>query len=95
VAVMYAGKIVEMGPVDEIYGEPQHPYTKFLISSLPKIGDKEKKGSISGKPPSLVKPPAGCRFNPRCPFMMEVCKVEEPVLKEVRPDHHAACHLLG
>lgn len=94
VAIMYAGKIVEVGPVDEVFGQPQHPYTKFLISSLPKIGNKEKKISISGKPPSLVKPPKGCRFHPRCPFVMDVCKEDDPVFKEVKPDHWVSCHLL-
>lgn len=94
VAVMYAGKIVEIASVDRIFGEPQHPYTRFLISSLPKIGDKSKKGSIGGKPPSLVKPPEGCRFHPRCPLVMDVCRTREPVLKEIKPGHCAACHLL-
>ena len=92
IAIMYAGKIVEVGPVDQIFEEPQHPYTRHLISSLPRIGDKSKKGGISGKPPSLVKPPKGCRFYPRCPLAMEVCKLE-PVFKEIKPNHFASCHL--
>jgi peptide/nickel transport system ATP-binding protein len=94
VAIMYAGNIVEVGPVDEIFNDPQNPYTKFLISSLPRIGDKERKDSISGKPPSLMKPPKGCRFYPRCPFAMDICREKQPILKEVRLDHWASCHLL-
>lgn len=95
VAVMYAGKIVELGPVQKVFGDAQNPYTRFLISSLPKVGDKSKKGSIGGKPPSLVRPPRGCRFSPRCPYVMEICRTTEPGYEEIDTDHFASCHLLG
>lgn len=94
IAIMYAGKIVEMGPTDRIFEDPQQPYTKFLISSLPRIGDKSKKTSIGGRPPSLIKPPKGCRFHPRCPLATEICREVEPPLVKVNHEHYASCHLL-
>ena len=92
--IMYAGKVVEIGPVDKVFEEPLHPYTKYLIQSLPKIGDKTLRKGIPGKPPSLENPPPGCRFYPRCPRVMDVCKVEEPEMVEVEPMHYVACHLV-
>lgn len=94
VAVMYAGKIVEQASTVSLYQEPLHPYSQLLIRSYPSIkGEKRKLESIPGAPPNLVDPPAGCRFNPRCPYAMNACYREEPMLKEV--DHHkVACHLI-
>ena len=94
IAIMYAGKILELGPTDQIFEDPQQPYTKFLISSLPRIGDKSKKTSIGGRPPSLVRPPKGCRFHPRCPLAIDICKEIEPPLIKVNEEHYASCHLL-
>jgi len=94
VAIMYAGKMVEIGPVGEIYKEPLHPYTRFLIQSLPKIGDKSRKISVSGRPPSLQDPPRGCRFHPRCAFAKDICKNFDPNIVLINPHHWAACHLL-
>lgn len=93
ITVMYAGKLVERAPTEEITGSPLHPYTKLLISSLPKIGAKyteEKLKGIPGKPPELLEPPQGCRFKHRCPDRMDKCD-DEPPLKEVSPDHKVAC----
>lgn len=93
VAVMYAGKIVEIAPVGEFFAEPVHPYTLGLQNAYPNL-DKPDMDliSIEGYPPDLVNPPRGCRFAPRCPFAQERCFVEEPPLIEVTPGHKAACH---
>jgi peptide/nickel transport system ATP-binding protein len=94
VGIMYAGRLVEEGPVRDIFSEPQHPYSQLLIASLPSL---EKKGvfqGISGFPPSLLKLPPGCAFHPRCPYAIDRCTVERPVLRPVRVNHRAACHLL-
>jgi len=96
--VMYLGKIVETAPVDDIFGEPLHPYTQMLLSSIPTISEEESKmlpkGVESrGEIPSAIDPPSGCRFRTRCPFVMDVCSKEEPPLKEVVTRHFVACHL--
>jgi len=93
-AIMYAGKIVEEGPTIEIFNKPLHPYTKHLIQSLPHIGDKEPREGIPGSPPSLLSPPPGCTFHPRCPYAFSKCKIEEPTLSEVLPQHKVACFLI-
>jgi oligopeptide/dipeptide ABC transporter ATP-binding protein len=93
VAVMYAGKIVEQGPVREIYLRPRHPYTKALISSIPKIGSKEPLYAIPGQPPDLAALPSGCAFHPRCPSAFDRCSTEEPVDVELGVDHRARCWL--
>jgi peptide/nickel transport system ATP-binding protein len=94
-AIMYAGKFVEEAPTAEIYQSPLHPYTHFLIGSLPKIGDKSYKVSAPGAPPSLANPPEGCRFHPRCPRVMEICRSSEPPLLETSTGHRVACFLYG
>jgi len=100
VVVMYAGKVAEEGSVDEIFTRPHHPYTWGLLGSLPRIdADVERLVQIQGQPPSLLNPPKGCRFHPRCPFVMNVCKSEQPVLMPVSSEaghvsgHLQACHL--
>ncbi|ABP50541.1 MULTISPECIES: ABC transporter ATP-binding protein [Pyrobaculum] len=98
IAVMYMGKIVEIGPVDAVIKEPLHPYTQALISALPvpdpKIARSKKTVLLQGEPPSPINPPAGCRFHPRCPYFIKgKCDVEEPQLKEVKSGHYVACHL--
>jgi len=94
VAIMYAGKIVEYGDVVHIFKEPLHPYTEKLITAFPSVvGPKMELSSIHGFPPDLLEPPAGCRFNPRCPHVMEICRTEEPALIEVSKRHFVACHL--
>jgi peptide/nickel transport system ATP-binding protein len=92
IAVMYAGRIVETGSVDEVFAAPQHPYTKLLLDSLPVIGGDRGVGiAIPGAPPDPGDPPPGCRFRPRCPYSAERCDVDPP-LREVRPGQLAACH---
>jgi peptide/nickel transport system ATP-binding protein len=96
VLVMYAAEIVERGSVDEIFKRPQHPYSWGLLGSLPRLdADVERLVQIQGQPPSLLNPPRGCRFHPRCPYVMDVCKAEDPPLVEVPGEagHRAACHL--
>ena len=94
-AIMYAGKIVEEAPTAELFGNPLHPYTSYLIRSLPRIGDKAFKVSVPGTPPSLASLPEGCRFHPRCPHTMEVCRAEEPSLSDVASGHNVACFVRG
>ncbi|HSP72743.1 MAG TPA: ABC transporter ATP-binding protein [Gaiellaceae bacterium] len=96
VLVMYAAEIVERGTVDEIFKRPQHPYSWGLLGSLPRLdADVERLVQIQGQPPSLLNPPRGCRFHPRCPYVMDVCKSQDPPLADVpgEPSHRAACHL--
>jgi peptide/nickel transport system ATP-binding protein len=93
VGIMYAGKIIEEAKVEAIFEEPQHPYTQYLINSLPKFGDKEKRESAPGAPPSLVDLPSGCAFHPRCRHAMDICRQEVPVYKSVRHEHKVACWL--
>lgn len=92
--VMYSGKIIEIGSTEEIFKEPLHPYTKMLISSLPKIGDKLKREGIKGSSPSFLDLPQGCRFHPRCPYAMLVCRKEEPQTVNVN-GRSVSCHLIG
>jgi peptide/nickel transport system ATP-binding protein len=93
-AIMYAGKIVEVGPTEEIYNEPLHPYTRLLIESIPSLGDKKPRKSIEGIPPDLVNPPGGCRFHPRCPFYIPgKCDTQEPMLIQVSGGRGVACLL--
>jgi oligopeptide/dipeptide ABC transporter ATP-binding protein len=93
VIVMYAGQIVEEGPVDEIFEHPQHPYTWALLRSVPRVDAlrHERLRSIEGLPPDLVRPPQGCRFHPRCPFRVDRCFREEPPLDLFGEGHRAAC----
>lgn len=95
VAIMYAGKIVEYGSAVSVFKNPQHPYTQGLIKAFPSIkGEKVRLTSIPGQPPDLLHPPPACRFNPRCPYVMDICKKQEPLLEEQSDkDHLVACHL--
>ena len=91
VATMYAGAVVEMGTVDDIFYEPLHPYTLGLLRSVPRLSGSQDLISIPGTPPDLVDPPSGCRFHPRCPFASEKCKQESPPLMDYGAGHQAAC----
>lgn len=91
-AIMYAGKIVEMGDVHSLYKQPFHPYTRGLMQAIPTIEERRKPISIPGVPPNLLKPPQGCRFHPRCPESEERCSTEEPAMREVKPSRWVACH---
>jgi peptide/nickel transport system ATP-binding protein len=94
VGIMYAGKIIEEACVNDIFERPQHPYTQYLINSLPQFGDKTLRESAPGAPPSLVALPAGCAFHPRCKFAKAVCREEMPAFVPVRDGHKAACWLV-
>jgi len=93
IGVMYAGKLVEVGPVNDIFEEPLHPYTQLLIASLPSLEGKGVFKGIPGITPSLLNPPSGCAFHPRCPKVMDQCRVKAPLLQEVRPGRWVSCHL--
>lgn len=94
IGVMYAGKLVEESPVGEIFVRPQHPYTQLLMESLPSLDQKESFQGVTGAPPSLLNPPSGCVFHPRCPYVMDRCRTEVPLLQVTGEHHRAACHLL-
>ena len=93
--VMYAGELVEISPMQDVYEEPLHPYTRLLIACLPSLERKGVFTGIPGLPPSLLSPPPGCPFHPRCPHAMPRCRVERPVLQQVQPGRWVACHLFG
>ena len=91
--VMYAGRLVEVSPVRDIFADPLHPYTRLLIASLPSLEEKGKFHGIPGLPPSLLERPTGCSFHPRCPYVMPRCSLQDPLLREVAPERWVACHL--
>ncbi|MGR9375626.1 ABC transporter ATP-binding protein [Rhizobium leguminosarum] len=98
VAVMYAGRIVEEGPVDEVFRNPKHPYTMGLLASMPRLGDAarmkqagEKLAAIPGMVPSLMNMPSGCAFSPRCKFAIDACRVAVPALEQVNSQHRSRC----
>jgi peptide/nickel transport system ATP-binding protein len=96
VFVMYAANVVEQATVYDLFSQPKHPYTWGLMGSLPRLdADVERLTQIPGQPPSLLRPPSGCRFHPRCPYVMEVCKTTVPALKPTprEPAHLEKCHL--
>jgi peptide/nickel transport system ATP-binding protein len=95
VAIMYAGRIVEYGDAESVYNEPLHPYTQGLLKAFPSIkGSRTRLSSIPGQPPDLLNPPSGCKFNPRCPYAMDVCHKIDPQLEETgKGNHLVACHL--
>jgi peptide/nickel transport system ATP-binding protein len=93
IAVMYAGRIIETGPVRTVFSNPQHPYTKRLLESMPSIGGSRGLADpIPGGPPDPGESPTGCRFRPRCPYAQEICEREDPALREAGAAQAAACH---
>ena len=92
-AVMYAGRLAEIADVEDIFHEPLHPYTRLLISTLPTLSVKGVFSGIPGITPSLLNPPGGCLFHPRCPEAVDICSEQVPALKEVGPKRWVACHL--
>src|SRR5688572_6562425 len=94
IAVLYAGEIVEEADSRTILKNPRHPYTQYLIKSLPRLDERAERVSIPGRPPALDNPPSGCRFHPRCPFVMDKCRVIDPAMIQVRQGHRVACHLV-
>lgn len=95
VAVIYAGKIVELSSADVFYMEPKHPYSRGLVSSVPTLSTDRKPEFISGAPPSLIDPPSGCRFNPRCKFAWDKCRSEEPGMFDLGEGHLVRCWRYG
>ncbi|MHA1721466.1 MAG: ABC transporter ATP-binding protein [Candidatus Baldrarchaeia archaeon] len=98
IAVMYLGQIVEIAESEELFEKPLHPYTRILLSALPipdpEIARKKKlREEVRGEPPSPINPPPGCRFHPRCPYMMAKCRYKEPRLVEYEPGHYVSCWL--
>jgi peptide/nickel transport system ATP-binding protein len=95
IGIMYAGKIVEEATTEQIFAQPLHPYTQFLINSLPKFGDKSMRDSVPGSPPSLADVPDGCPFHPRCPHVKEICRQQMPDFYHLDENHKVACWLVG
>ncbi len=94
VCVMYAGVIIEKGPVHEVFRRPLHPYAQGLLASIPRLDQPDKQlTSIPGSVPDLIHPPTGCRFHPRCPYAMPVCKEQRPPMTVEGPGHTVACYL--
>jgi peptide/nickel transport system ATP-binding protein len=94
VAVMYVGKLVETAPTEELFYHPKHPYTAALMSAVP-VADprvRSKMIPLEGDVPSPANPPSGCYFHPRCPFVVDVCRTQSPVLEETSPNHYVSCH---
>lgn len=89
--IMYAGRLVEEGRTADLFANPMHPYTAHLIASLPRIGEVNAREALPGSPPNLAAPPTGCRFHPRCPLAMDICRRENPPLATLAPDHRVAC----
>jgi len=100
VGVMYLGKLIEMGPTNELYRKPLHPYTQALLSAIPVVSDEEekmkpRKTPIKGEIPNPANPPPGCRFQTRCPFKKEICEKVTPEMIEVRKTYFVSCHLIS
>ena len=97
IAVMYLGRIVEIADRDELYASPLHPYTEALMAAMPvadpEVEARRPRAVISGEVPSALRPPSGCRFHPRCPRAMPVCKIDQPPLRNIGPERAVACHL--
>jgi oligopeptide/dipeptide ABC transporter ATP-binding protein len=91
VAIMYAGKIVEIGEIYKLYKDPKHPYTSGLLNATPTIQKLEKIATIKGGVPNLINPPSGCRFHPRCLYATKKCEVEEPPLAKIEEERYVAC----
>ncbi|GAA4214871.1 ABC transporter ATP-binding protein [Actinocatenispora rupis] len=95
ILVMYAGQLIEQGPSQRVTDDPAHPYTKLLLSAAPDPDqvDDEEDTTDHGEPPSLISPPSGCRFHPRCPVALPTCSTTAPLFTALADDHHTACHL--
>ena len=94
IGILYAGKLVEEADTRTILSAPRHPYTRYLIESLPNLDSREELLSIPGRPPALDRPPSGCRFHTRCPLAEDICTTIDPEMIEVEPGHRTACHVV-
>ncbi len=94
IGILYAGKLVEEAETQTILNQPRHPYTRYLIESLPNLESRAELMSIPGRPPALDRPPSGCRFHERCPLAKDICKTVEPQLIKIAPKHFTACHVV-
>lgn len=94
IAIMYAGKLVEVGTRQEMRAAPRHPYTQGLLNSFPSVFDRRELSGIGGSPPSMIAPPSGCRFHERCEYALEHCRSQEPGITRLSATHEANCHLL-
>jgi len=94
IAVMYAGKLVELGPKTELLAQPKHPYTEMLLAAVPRTVERLRgqRTVTPGEPPDLTRLPSGCVFHPRCKYAQDICKVEEPKLRALGPEHQVSCH---
>ncbi len=95
IGIMYLGKLVELGSTVEVFENPQHPYTQALLAATPRLGVKEDAPPLAGTVPSPLQPPTGCRFHTRCPLAQSICIQQEPMLRELKPHHRVACHLVN
>ncbi len=94
VAIMYLGRVVELAPTEELFAEPNHPYTQALLREVPRLDTRRRRFEpVEGEIPSPLDPPPGCHFHPRCPFAKERCRNEQPALREIAPGRMSACHL--
>jgi oligopeptide/dipeptide ABC transporter ATP-binding protein len=97
VAVMYLGRIVELAPKDQLFVNPQHPYTRALLAAVPSLRPRRPRRrtvAIEGEPPSALNPPTGCHFHPRCPWAIDICRTADPAPRQTQAGHMAACHLV-
>jgi len=94
IAIMYLGKLCEIGPLQDVYGQSGHPYTRALLEAVPVPDPRHRRTEPmpAGEIPNAINPPSGCRFHPRCPIARDNCSVDEPLLRELRPNHAIACH---
>lgn len=93
VLVLYAGRVAELGSADLVYTDPKHPYTQGLMTSVPTLREDKKLSFIPGEVPSLINPPSGCRFHPRCPYVMDICRKEDPPMINLKDGRKVACWL--
>jgi len=92
--IMYLGRVVESGPIDDLYSAPNHPYTQALLAEVPRLDRRQRHYQpIRGEIPSALAPPSGCHFHPRCPHAGARCRIEPPALLEIAPGRRSACHL--